>query len=223
MILYNPLGIKQFPEMMQLWQKLAKENGFPGLILIHQQNEFDLTKEPGGDLYSYGIEFQPNDATHKYMHDRKIRIGLMRLLNKVADKIPFLRCKATTLHFDYDKIWKNILEKEPKHNRLLPGAFVDWDNTPRRKNLGNLCIGVTPEKFKKYLTLQIKRAKEIYNKDILFMFAWNEWGESGYLEPDERYGYQVLESIKDALNENNEFPSWNHTVQIIEAVNDFKE
>ena len=123
----------------------------------------------------------------------------------------------------YDKIWKNILEKEPKHNRLLPGAFEDWDNTPRRKNLGNLCIGVTPEKFKKYLTLQIKRAKEIYNKDILFMFAWNEWGESGYLEPDERYGYQILESIKDALNENNEFPSWNHTVQIIEAVNDFKE
>ncbi|MCB2312027.1 glycoside hydrolase family 99-like domain-containing protein [Clostridium tagluense] len=204
MVLYNPKGVKEFPEMMRLWQKLAKDNGLAGLVFIHQENAFDQDKEKGGDLFSYGIEFQPNDATHKYMNDRKIRIGLMRFLNRVADKIPLLRCKATTLHFDYDEIWKNILEKEPKDSRWLPGAFVDWDNTPRRKNRGNLCTGVTPEKFEKYLTIQIKRAREIYNSDKLFMFAWNEWGESGYLEPDERYGYKILEAVKKSLIANDE-------------------
>lgn len=31
-------------------------------------------------------------------------------------------------------------------------------------------------------------------------------GESGYLEPDELYGFKMLEAVRDALLENNEFP-----------------
>ena len=38
------------------------------------------------------------------------------------------------------------------------------------------------------------------------MYAWNEWAEGGYLEPDVRFGYRNLEAIKDALIENGEFP-----------------
>ena len=38
------------------------------------------------------------------------------------------------------------------------------------------------------------------------MYAWNEWAEGGYLEPDESLKYGNLEAIRNALNENNEFP-----------------
>lgn len=107
---------------------------------------------------------------------------------------------------DYDAAWNEILNHKPSSNKCVPGAFVGWDNTPRKGNNGTVYIGDTPEKFKMYLSKQIKRAKEEYHKDIIFMYAWNEWAEGGYLEPDERTGYKNLEAIRDALKANNEFP-----------------
>lgn len=207
MILYNPLGVKEFPAMMKLWQDLATQNGLKGISFVHQQNEFDHSKEPGGELYEYGIEFQANAAVREYMK-YSIKFACERVLNRIANNIPFLRCKATTMHYDYDEIWNIILKSPPRSDSWFPGAFVDFDNTPRRKNRGQLCIGVTSEKFRKYLIKQIWRAKNLYKKEYIFMFAWNEWGESGYLEPDEKYGYKMLEIIKNALNENEEFPTW---------------
>ena len=148
MVLYNPLGIKEFPEMMKLWQKLAIENGLPGICFIHQQNQYDHSKEYGGELFDYGIEFQMNRAVIEFTK-KSILFNLERVLNRIADKIPFLRCKFTTMQYTYDQIWNIILNTEPKDDKWLPGAFVDWDNTPRRKNRGQVCTGVTPEKFKK--------------------------------------------------------------------------
>ena len=56
------------------------------------------------------------------------------------------------------------------------------------------------------MDLQIKNAKENYQTDMMFMYAWNEWAEGGYLEPDERYQYGYLEALKEALIENGEMP-----------------
>ena len=56
---------------------------------------------------------------------------------------------------------------------------------------------------------QIRRANNVYHKDMIFMYAWNEWAEGGYLEPDQTSGYAYLEAIKKALDENGENP-WQH-------------
>ena len=36
---------------------------------------------------------------------------------------------------------------------------------------------------------------------MIFVFAWNEWAEGGYLEPDEKNGFAFLEAIKECLSE----------------------
>lgn len=61
--------------------------------------------------------------------------------------------------------------------------------------------GVSPEKFRKYFKLLVKHVKEHYQTNMIFVFAWNEWAEGGYLEPDSRHKYGYLEAIRDALNE----------------------
>lgn len=205
MIIYNPKGVSIMNQMMKYWQKLAIENGLSGLCLVHQQNEYEHEKLNDGNIFDYGIEFQMNRAVTEYI-SKSVPFAIERFTNRIADKIPFLRCKATTMHYSYDDIWNIVLKQTPKGDTWFPGAFVDWDNTPRRKNRGQVCTDVTPEKFHKYLSKQINRARNVYKKDYLFMFAWNEWGESGYLEPDQMRGYAMLESLKAALIENREFP-----------------
>lgn len=66
--------------------------------------------------------------------------------------------------------------------------------------------GMTVEKFKDYFKKQVIHARKEYSTDMIFGFAWNEWAEGAYMEPDEANGYGVLEAIRDTLIELNEWP-----------------
>ncbi|WP_193438041.1 glycoside hydrolase family 99-like domain-containing protein, partial [Streptococcus suis] len=102
---------------------------------------------------------------------------------------------------DYDELCQSIINRKADDEKSVAGMFVDWDNTPRRGDRGRVCLGSTPEKFQHYMIEQIKNVNENYQNDMLFIFAWNEWAEGGYLEPDERNKYGYLEALKAALIE----------------------
>ena len=90
-----------------------------------------------------------------------------------------------------DKVWMYILQRSlPKKKHFR--AFVDWDNTARRKNANSfhLCR-FYPEKFTIYLSKQIHRTYSFYNSEFLFINAWNEWAEGTYLEPDKNMDFLI--------------------------------
>ena len=81
---------------------------------------------------------------------------------------------------------------------MIYGAFVNYDDTPRRGKKGMILSGSEADKFKKYL----KQLIDISNKkgkEFIFITAWNEWGEGAYLEPDKDNQYKYLNSIKELL------------------------
>ena len=98
--------------------------------------------------------------------------------------------------FFYDETWETILNNH-WNEEFLPGAFGDWDNTPRNKH-GVMYAGFSIDKFEYYMKKLVDRANA-ENKSMIFLNAWNEWGEGAFLEPDEKYGFQKLEAIKRAL------------------------
>lgn len=211
LILYFPTILERLDEMIECWRKLAKKNGFPGIEILYQKAMSHFDESLDKSKFDGGIEFQPGYSLLKNqsVYKRKMDKLIFKCVNfaKSKLKINFLRrTQNKEIHISYDKVWNDILNTNPDNEKMYPGAFVDWDNTARKGVRGSVYDGVTPEKFEKYLTMQIKRTKEVYNKDILFMFAWNEWGEGGYLEPDKKNGYRFLNAIKNALNANNEFP-----------------
>lgn len=218
-IIYRPEVVPCLNEMLDAWDKWAKENGFPGMCFAYQSNDFDLIKGRDNSRFDYDIEFQPGFTTgqiknQKFKTLRKMRRSVAHFVEKHfgLDLYRFgkdaINKVVDNRRFDYDTVWQSIIKTKPVSNKNLPGAFVGWDNSPRHGERATIYVGDTPEKFEKYMTKQIKNAKENYHSDMLFMYAWNEWAEGGYLEPDTRNGYKNLEAIRNALIKNNEFPKY---------------
>lgn len=220
-VFYRPDIVPCMKEMIETWDKLAKENGLSGITFAFQSGDYDWNNSKEAKLFDYDIEFQPPYASHwLYSNDGKIVSALKkcrRLLASWAGKkfgidlyrygtAQYKKMTGQTVA-NYDSMWQKIIEAKPMRSNSIPGAFVKWDNTPRHGERGQINVG-TPEKFKYYLSKQIKHAREDYHEDMIFMYAWNEWAEGGYLEPDEDDKYGYLEAIKAALEENNEFPKF---------------
>ena len=204
-IIYRPYLFDDITEMMDYWKELAIENGFDGLIFVSQRYE-DYNFKPSIYQYmDYNIEYQP----YKCFSEKDKPSSLLKFLVGIQDfilknfnlDVSFRKKKGKLQKYDYDEMWQRIINLKPISEKSIAGAFVDWDNTPRYKYRGKVFIGATPEKFEKYMKEQIKHIKEDYMNDYLFIFAWNEWGEGGYLEPDKKYELKYLKALSNSLKE----------------------
>lgn len=209
MVIYVPNMIKKLNKMLTIWNNMAKEAGFNGLTFIYQSAMSCVDPCWDRSMFDYGVHFQPGYVSWASRSQLKTMflwraIKLSRILKRIfkikkrqmLDNVPKDVCK-----FDYDECWQNILKLRPDDDHTIPGGFVDWDNTPRKQMRGMVAVGATPEKFKKYFRQLVINTRKFYKQDKIFFFAWNEWAEGGYLEPDEKYKYAYLEAIKEVLDE----------------------
>ena len=211
LVIYRPEIIGCLNEMLDYWNELAIEYGFNGIHFAYQHVSYTISPNCDESRFTYAIEYHPSCArTFKEMENhagiKKIKKHIVNIFeNKL--KIDLREIKKgiePMVHFNYDDVWNYIINMKPRNDKCIPGAFVDWDNTPRRKEKGFVCDGASPDKFEQYMTKQIIHAKKDYKKDMIFIFSWNEWAEGGYLEPDEYNKFGYLEAVYNALKKTNE-------------------
>lgn len=206
LIIYVPQLIKKINKMLDLWTEMARKAGFPGIKYVYQSVTACMDYSWDRSRFSYGIQFHPGYVQYmtgnlwkrlwfssvvKYSRRIKFILGIKRGLAPQERK--------QVKKVDYDSDWKKILDLKPENESMLPSAVVDWDNTPRKKEAGWCYTGQSAEKFKYYFSQLVDKAKRDYHTDKIFVFAWNEWAEGGYLEPDEKNGYAYLEAIRDCI------------------------
>ena len=105
--------------------------------------------------------------------------------------------------FDYREIVRNDLANPSPPYTRFRGIMPGWDNTARTKARANIFHHVDPEVYRTWLTGVIEQTCERYLGDerLVFVNAWNEWGEGAYLEPDHRYGHAYLRATRSALED----------------------
>lgn len=208
-VIYKPEEIIDLYQMIAYWRRRAVEEGFPGMCFAFQFPTYYADMYYRDDIFDYRIGFEPvharSLASLKPHTPSKVRALRKALGEDAVSAYRRMRSgkKGATggkpqhlSMFFYDEIWEKILGARWTAE-FLPGGFVDWDNTPRNKH-GVLHAGFSIEKFQSYLTRLLKRASQ-EDKPMVFLNAWNEWGEGAFLEPDEKYGFQKLEAVRSAL------------------------
>ena len=206
MTIYSPNVIGKLNKMLTLWDKMAIDQGFKGLKFLFQSAMASHSKGWDRSMFDYGIQFEPGYSNRKtsilnYLNIMKYTQAVKKVLG-IKSRLQIKRKKVEIR--SYDDTWQKILKTKPHSKNTIPSAFVDWDNTPRKQVAGSVYEGGNPENFKKYFKQLVLKAKEEYKTDKIFVFAWNEWAEGGYLEPDEKYGYGYLEALYEVLEETDE-------------------
>lgn len=190
-LIYRPGNIPRCEEMLHFWNNLAHKNGLEGIHFVRTLGGFAVPQQKGFDA---SVEFEPH-YTFAHHHGK--------LWHQVATDEA-----GQHLIVDYDSVWQSILRRSPHRDgeTVYPGAFVNWDNTPRLGERGQSSIGASPRKFQHYLSLQIRRAVSTYHSEFMFINAWNEWAEGAYLEPDQHHRYGYLEAVREALADHGLYP-----------------
>lgn len=173
-------------DMANYWNKLAKNTGFMGIEIIYSYNPFH-----GIPNEVKKFRYEPLYSGWGTYIDR-----FMRLINKNKEQ-------TAVSKYSYDTVWSRIIKNAKRCNDINTyyGAFVSYDDTPRRGNKGKVILDSSPYKFNKYLSELIDICN-YQGKEYIFLTAWNEWGEGAYLEPDVVEGFNYLDAFKNAVKKN---------------------
>ncbi len=105
---------------------------------------------------------------------------------------------------DYEAVVKDVqkywAEAEQKLGvRYYPHVSAGWNNNPRFQKLRDWNIyNSTPDKWKQAL-IAAKAFADERGLNLITVNSWNEWTESSYLMPDNIWGYQYLEAVKEVF------------------------
>jgi lipopolysaccharide biosynthesis protein len=190
LLIYKPQDIPECKSVLSYWRQYCVEKGLGDLYLVgcwksNQKKDF---LKMGFDATA---EFQAG-AIEDYC-------------KKINDKIKFVNEEYFGAIYSYKDIVKDkIYKKNFNMNKLYSAVMPMWDNTPRKNNKGSMIFdGSTPVLYKEWLKDIIENNKRRRDLDdnLIFINAWNEWGEGAYLEPDRKYGYAYLQATKEAIEE----------------------
>jgi glycosyltransferase involved in cell wall biosynthesis len=176
--IYRAARLPDVRRTLAVWRDEARRAGIGELYLCRVESFDDELGDPRALGFDASVEFAPDWRA----------IG-----PPVAD------AGSHAVH-DYGALVRAMLAKPRPAWRRIPCVTPRWDNTPRRAAGGLVFTGSTPESYGGWLATVAERELAAGEPSpMVFVNAWNEWGEGAHLEPCQRWGRAFLEAHREAI------------------------
>ncbi len=190
-IIYSPLDFQDIKEFMEQWNKLAQDNGLDGIYFIGLTGKGANYKT----VINLGLDGVCNN--NKYEAETKVSGSIYK---KKLKSLFGWKLGLSLMKFDYKEIIKYLNNNDNFKTNCYPIITPGFDRTARAGKRATIYYGSTPKLF---LNLIEETYKYIEKKDadhkVIFLNAWNEWGEGNYMEPDLKFGHGYLDALKSFI------------------------
>lgn len=190
-LIFRPNELRESANVIEFWKELALKAGLKGLYII------GVTEKPEWDPHVYGFDasvIQRLPTAKRYVSKQFPLKWAVNKYQQLTDKPAIYSYKD-----DLPEVFTSVDNGIVKYPCIIP----NWDNTPRSGKRGFVLHGSTPELFRHNLKKLFKATeKRSYEHNLIFIKSWNEWAEGNHLEPDQRFGMQYLQVLKDEIGTN---------------------
>jgi len=185
LLVYCTSAIPDPARWSAIWRSEARRAGHPGLYLVSVQSLHQPPADPRPGGFDAAAEFPPHWTRSKV----------------VTQAVDGRRAGFHGEILDYVSCAQDMLARPAPAYPLFRAVMPRWDNTPRGQNHSRCFVNAEPANYGRWLRTLVERLRVSQPEDerLLFVNAWNEWGEGCHLEPDTRYGRAFLEANARAL------------------------
>jgi lipopolysaccharide biosynthesis protein len=182
----------------EIWRDAARHTGTGDLYLVRVES-FVRNIDPHSIGFDAAVEFAPDWEAVGVAGKNEFCSSFWSFM--VTTK-SFSNAYRKHLIIDYQRLCDRMTSKPVPTYKRFPGITPSWDNSPRRVKEAVIFHDSTPKKYGAWLQSAIQRTLQdpVLDERLVFINAWNEWGEGNHLEPDEKWGRAYLEATKRAVS-----------------------
>ncbi|WP_418877408.1 glycoside hydrolase family 99-like domain-containing protein [Xylanibacter rarus] len=212
-VVYNPYDMPEPMRFIEIWRKLAQENGLPGFHFVGMTPStltFKIMQDGARQRVMPNLKSSEDiflsvlnmgfDAVNSFGKRRGEMLYEGKWKNLAKTVLRHIGVPTGNIKYDYARTVRNFFAPEDTWDNVYPTILPQWDRTPRVSSYDGIYVNATPDKFEKHIYQALDMIKsKTEEHQILFLKSWNEWGEGNYVEPDVQYGHGFLDAIKKAI------------------------
>lgn len=187
---FDPHSFTDFESFKNTWNALAKQYNighFCFFALI--QGEPSKDKESIERKYDILACDKLPDVYRQEKYGRKGR-WYQRTIYRITRKPRVVK---------YTKYVSSALNFFTINRNVVPIINPDFDHSPRSGGTNIILHGSTPRLWGDFCGKIVHLIRNTPTSNLLFIKAWNEWGEGNYLEPDRKWGKDYLIETRNAI------------------------
>ncbi len=195
---YNTDELPDTRRWSDLFRETCHKEGLtPYLIRVERYLDCD-TRAPDALGFDAALEFQPFSRSFRRWLNARPDLKA-HPVRRVAARVRRAagRLRALDTHFDMRAFVDFDTSQSAPDYVHFPGVCPSWDNSARRP-CGQAIIfrHSSPALFADWVAAKIRSFRPRDDANLLFVNAWNEWGEGNHLEPCLRHGHAWLDAMQ---------------------------